>query len=244
MKERLMVETQNEVQVLDNIPCELDFSKVKKWLRTHGDSSRFEKAVQELIEVMAPIARPKAVYKVSYIGDKHGEAIEIDGVQFGGTLLQVNLEKGQRVFPFVVTCGKEADAIQVPSSDSIKHYCLDVLKTSLAVSAASYLQNYLKEKYTLEQLSVMNPGELESWPLTQQKPLFALLGNVEDMIGVRLTENFGMIPLKSRSGIYFSSQTKFESCQFCTRQRCVGRRAAYDPELAKKYKEKAKGICG
>jgi len=83
----------------------------------------------------------------------------------------------------------------------------------------------------------MNPGSLESWPITQQKELFSLFGNVEELIGVKLTDSCVMFPLKSVSGIYFPTEINFESCQLCPREKCIGRRTPYDPELAKKYRE-------
>jgi hypothetical protein len=47
-----------------------------------------------------------------------------------------------------------------------------------------------------------------------------------------------MIPVKSVSGIFFPTEIKFESCQLCPVARCTGRRAHYDPDLEKKYREK------
>ncbi len=85
----------------------------------------------------------------------------------------------------------------------------------------------------------MNPGEAEAFPIDQQKKLFSILGDVEGMIGVKLTENCAMIPLKSTSGIYFSKETKFIGCLLCTHKRCQGRKAAYNPELAKKYQKQS-----
>lgn len=38
------------------------------------------------------------------------------------------------------------------------------------------------------------------WPLTQQQPLFTLLGDPEASIGVQLTDSLLMIPNKSLSG--------------------------------------------
>jgi len=38
----------------------------------------------------------------------------------------------------------------------------------------------------------MNPGSLEDWPLTEQRVLFALLGDPQAAIGVRLTDSLLM----------------------------------------------------
>ncbi len=85
----------------------------------------------------------------------------------------------------------------------------------------------------------MEPGSgaADVWPITQQKELFSIFGNVEDLIGVRLTHNYLMIPIKSVSGILFQTETTFETCQLCPREACIGRRAEYAPDLVRKYKE-------
>lgn len=88
-------------------------------------------------------------------------------------------------------------------------------------------------------MSRMAPGSgaADVWPITQQKELFSIFGNVENLIGVRLTDTCLMIPIKSVSGIFFQTETTFETCQLCPREACVGRRVSYDPDLVKKYSE-------
>ena len=69
------------------------------------------------------------------------------------------------------------------------------------------------------------------WPIEQQRELFALLGDVEGLIGVRLTASFLMVPTKSVSGLRFASAAEFYSCQLCRREKCPGRRAPFDRAL-------------
>ena len=81
----------------------------------------------------------------------------------------------------------------------------------------------------------MSPGSLEDWPIEQQAPLFEMLGDVEDLIGVKLNDSLLMLPAKSISGIYFPTEVSFFSCQLCPRERCESRKATYDPKLAEEY---------
>ena len=81
----------------------------------------------------------------------------------------------------------------------------------------------------------MSPGTLEDWPIEEQSPLFSILKGVEEYIGVGLSESFLMIPKKSVSGIYFPTETTFYSCQLCIKERCPGRRAGYNEEMAREY---------
>jgi len=223
------------MEVLKNIPVSLEPERVLKLLRLRKVNKYFEKTVQELIEIVRPIAKPKAVYETSYIDSKNGDSIVIDGVWFTSRVLRVNLDKVERVFPYIATCGRELDEIDVPPDDLIRAYCLDTIKTLVLGTAITYLNDYLTGRYALGEMSHMNPGSLESWPLTQQKELFSIFGNIEELIGVELTEGCVMVPTKSVSGIYFPTEIRFESCQLCPREKCIGRRAPYDPDLAKQY---------
>ena len=81
----------------------------------------------------------------------------------------------------------------------------------------------------------MSPGSLEDWPIQEQLPLFALLGEAPAAIGVRLTESLLMLPGKSVSGIFFPSASTFFSCRLCPRERCEGRKARYDETAAREY---------
>lgn len=227
---------------LTDIPFDLNLQAVLKQLRLRRESKTVAAMIEELIEAVRPVAKPKAVYRVSYVDQKNADQVTIDGVTFSSRILTVNLSKIERVFPYVVTCGREIDAVTVPSSDLLKQYCLDTIKRLALNAAFNYLKDYLTRNYALGQLSKMSPGSgsVEDWPIVQQRELFSLMGNVEDLIGVKLTENFLMLPLKSVSGIYFPAEIKFESCQLCPREVCIGRRAPYDPELVKKYQIRRK----
>lgn len=228
------------VEVLDNIPIKLDLEAVLKRMHARSKNASAEKSIQELIQIVHPIARPKAVYEVSYIENKSEDSLDIGGMKFTSRVLRINLDKVERVFPYVVTCGKELYDIDIPSNELLKGYLLDQIRETILVSARKYLEDYLIEKYALGQLSRMSPGSGSTtvWPITQQKQLFSIFGNVEELIGVRLTTTMLMIPVKSVSGIFFPTEIKFETCQLCPRDRCIGRRASYDPDLEKKYQEK------
>jgi hypothetical protein len=89
--------------------------------------------------------------------------------------------------------------------------------------------------HRLEKTATMAPGSLSEWPLSQQRSLFACLGDPEGEIGVHLSDSLLMVPAKSVSGIRFPTTESFVSCQLCSRENCPGRRAPYDKTL---YDEK------
>jgi len=207
------------MEVLDSIPVKLDLEEVLTRMHMRNKSESVEKSIHELIEIARPIAKPKAIYEVSYVDNKNEDSLDIGGVRFTSRILRVNLDKVGKVFPYVVTCGRELDEIDFPSHDFIKDYCLDQIKETVLILARSYLEDYLRRKYALGGMSRMAPGSgsVKDWPITQQKELFSIFGNVEDLIGVKLTDKCLMIPIKSVSGIFFPTEIKFESCQLCSR---------------------------
>jgi len=223
------------MQILDDIPFSVVTEDVLKHLRLDAGDEDIVSVVDKVVKSTRQVARPRAVYKVSYVNDKREDSVAIDGRVFRSRVLRVNLDNVARVFPYVATCGRELDEVELPSDDFLAPYYIDTIKQMALGAATSYLGNYLQKQYALGQMSGMNPGSLQDWPITQQAPLFELFGDVKDLIGVELTDSFVMVPTKSLAGIYFPTEVNFQSCQLCPRGRCEGRRAPYNPKLAEEY---------
>lgn len=222
------------MRVLDNIPIQLDLEEVKRQLRLNtkaGSSSD----VRELVAIAESLIHAQAVYEVSYIGQRGEGTVEVNGVTFTSRVLRVNLDKVERVFPFIITIGKALEHEASSCNDLLRQFYLETIGDMALRSARQYLEAYLKRHFGLGQLSRMSPGSLEDWPVTEQKPLFSLFGIVEELIGVILTESMLMIPRKSISGIFFPTEVMFLSCQLCPRKGCPSRKAPYDEALRKKY---------
>jgi hypothetical protein len=217
------------MNVLRDIPFRLDETA---FLRLTHLQSLAE--VQGLLDRVLDAARPKAAYKVCYIGERGAGTVQIEDRVFASEVLARNLEQAERVFPYVATCGTELEPLEEATTDLFSRYCLDVLKEMVLGAARDYLLEHLRTAYGASRLSSMNPGSGDArlWPLAQQRPLFGLLGDVEQAIGVRLTSSLLMQPNKSVSGIFFPSEVHFESCQLCTREGCPRRRAPYSGEAA------------
>lgn len=225
------------MEVLNNIPVKLECNEVLKNLRLRRENRCIEEGVRDLLEIVIPIAKPKAVYQISYVSNKKDNALDIDGVRFTSNILRVNLDKVGRVFPYVVTSGQELEQITLPPEPLIKNYLLDFIKGVVVTSALHYLEGYVIDRYRIKKISRMGPGSLQDWPITQQRELFSIFGDVEALIDVRLTENCQMIPLKSVSGIFFPTEIPFVNCQLCTREACCDRKVPYEPELVETYRK-------
>lgn len=196
-----------------------------------NDAREFE----DILNKARKIARPKALYKECFIQSKGAETVTIDDVTFVSQILRMNLDQVERVFAYIVTCGKEVDEIEITQDDFLKEFWLDTIKAALLGISGRHLSEFLDRKYKPGKTTAMSPGsgDVTVWPIEQQKELFALFGDVENLIGVQLTESFLMIPNKSLSGIRFSNEINFQSCQLCHRENCFDRRAPFDKELWK-----------
>ena len=79
-------------------------------------------------------------------------------------------------------------------------------------------------------------GDASVWPIEQQQGLFSLLGDVEERVGVKLTDSFLMVPNKTTSGILFPTETDFRSCEVCHREDCPSRHAAFNKSFGKRFR--------
>jgi len=225
------------MKVLDNIPVYLELEEVLKWLHINKENKHLND-IQELIEIANSIIKPKAIYKVLYVDNKGEDTVNVGGIRFTSRVLRINLDKAGKVFPYIVTIGKELEDKSASFSNLLKQFYLEEIGDKALDSVEEYLEDYLKRKYRLEQISEMSPGSLEDWPITQQKQLFSVFGNVEELIGVKLTDSLLMIPRKSESGIYFPTEVAFYSCQLCPRKGCRERKAPYNRNLEESYKNR------
>jgi len=224
--------------VIHNVPFELKAENVLLKMHTTADSP-FAESIEKLVAGAVAVANPKAVYKPAFIEEKGDNFVVIDGIRFASRVLRVNLAEIDRVFPYVITCGKELEEWSRPITDDFDSYCADIIKEMVLVSARQTIRTQMDRQYGLQNTSYMSPGSLEDWPITEQIPLFRLLGDVKEHIDVELKDSCLMLPIKSVSGIHFPKEGTFESCQLCSREKCPNRRAAYDENLCEqKYRLK------
>jgi hypothetical protein len=227
--------TGSTTHLLDRVPFSATVDDVLQAMKVRKVPPSLTRLAEELLARSLEVARPRALARESYVDSRTDDGVTIDGHVFTSHVLRRNLDGVQRVFPFVATCGVELDAVQVGPSDLMASYCMDTIRMLALQTARREMERHLKSVYATGQLSRMAPGSLEDWPLQEQKPLFALLGDVESRIGVKLTDRMLMLPIKSISGIYFPTEVRFESCQLCQRPNCPGRRTPYDAAAAVKF---------
>lgn len=215
--------------LLDNIPFSMDIQPIMKMLHIKEGSESAEEFTRMAKEAQ-PVARPRAMYRMAYIDERTEDSVTLDGILFRSALIADNLKDIHHVFPFITTCGTELEKWSQSYNEVLQSFWADTIMALALGSAIEALTNHLVERFGAENMSIMNPGSLPEWPITEQRTLFNLLGDVERLSGVRLNESFLMIPVKTVSGIYFQSEVNFINCQLCGREKCPGRRAPFDEE--------------
>jgi hypothetical protein len=230
-----MVKSEEKKTYQVEIPLKIDTAAVLKRIQLRNGNPRMEKIALEMTDIALGVARPKAIYRISPARVIDRGTVDIDGVRFTSRALSKCLEDQPTVHPILATAGRELDELPTAPGDLMRQLCLDTIKMVILFSAVEYLTDYIKEKHSLNGAATLNPGEFDDFPISQQKPLFALFGGAEKQIGVSLTSGGALKPTKSRSGILFPNETGFLSCKLCTMLKCPGRRAAYDPAAVKEY---------
>jgi len=202
-----------------------DLGEVLKALHIPEDPESEEyDAVCDLLKEAGKSASPKVLWRESRV-EKGKDALFIDGIPFRDPLILEKLSLQRVVYPYVMTCGTELDDWSKGFADPLESFIADGIKVHALGLAGSAFRQYMKEEIFGEHIfSSLAPGSLPSWPIQGQEPLFQLLGEVKEKIGVVLTPDFLMLPTKSGSGILFESEEEFHSCQRCPRLNCPNRR--------------------
>lgn len=222
------------MKVVSGIDLEMDASQIQKRLGLSEESGEWPD-VQGLMQEMERTIEPQLAYRACFIQDKGEETVTIEDITFSSKVLRKNLEDVQRIFPFVVTLGPGVDDMLKREGDFLRQYYLDTIANVALQDVIKSVCTSLQDEHHIEQLSYMNPGSLQDWPLEQQRPLFRLLGGVEETIGVRLSPSLLMYPSKTESGMFFPTEVTFFNCQLCPNENCPSRKADFDEAMARDY---------
>lgn len=190
----------------------------------------FEDEFREIFDECLRIANPKYIYRAFDVRQSDGETY-IDAEAFDSRVMNVNFEGVTRAYGYAATCGRELYEYALSTPDPLARYWIDSISEHILYQASAECLAEIRSLLDSENVSSMNPGSLSDFPITQQKPLFRLLGDVRGLIGIELTETCLMLPYKSLSGIYFISGKEYVNCALCQRADCPNRRVEFDEML-------------
>lgn len=213
--------------VLDRIEADIDVEALERALRIDGADAATAGRFRRLTAAAAARARPRGVYKAVDCDLRGPDAVRVDGITLHSRLLADLLAEVGRVFPFVATCGRELADWAAAETGLLESYWLESIMDAVLGCAYAHIRAHIAAAHELRKTAVMNPGSLPDWPLEAQRPLFAILGDMEAAVGVRLRESLMMEPRYSVSGILFPTEVDFQTCMLCPRPNCPKRRTPY-----------------
>lgn len=231
------VEVKVETKVV-NIPCTVDRNSLFNKLQI-SHNEKIKAKIEKLIVRALEIGKPKIAYRLSVIDSKDGDFVMVEGQRFSSRVLRVNLEGTSKVVPFVLTCGTEIEEWANSHNTMFEKLCIDRIMEAVLRSAGHRIFPQIDKELNINYAAYMNPGSLPYWPFSEQKPLFRLLGNLEELIGVKLHDSFVMSPKKTVSGFRFTNKDGYVDCQLCLKEACPDREAPYETYLyQEKYQER------
>ncbi|MCR4962574.1 MAG: hypothetical protein K6B40_01680 [Firmicutes bacterium] len=215
------------VQMLTDFTMHIDEAAFLTEMKVKPGSRR-EQMCLHLIEKINALLKPKAGFCEAVVEELDESGMTVDGVRFTGTLFADRLKVGQKLYPFLCSCGKEAGDLEYTVwGDVLQQYWADVLMEKSLRCIGQALEERVSAYIQGEFIARFNPGSLPAWPLMEQRPLFQLLGEIVPAVGVELTDHFIMLPQKSVSGFYFSSEQEYHNCSLCPRLHCPTRQTEF-----------------
>ena len=220
-----------EKKILTIEPSAVSFDAVLSDLHMSKEHKSYGK-VAALYESAVKIVKPVALYVVLTPEERDG-AIWLNEVMLEEPFVYKMLSGHDTVVPYAASCGKEIDEWSQVFTDLFEQFVADTIKESYLDAVLDKLNREVQEQYfdAGTSASSINPGSLEDWPITGQKPLFEILGGIPGVaedIGVTLKDSLMMIPTKSVSGIIFPSDVPYHNCQLCQKANCPERSAPFE----------------
>lgn len=201
--------------------------KVMARLRVPEDLEEdFSDLYGECIAIAAPAYRYRELPVV-----QEGGITRIGDTPFESRVLRRNMKGVDRCWAYVATCGQALYQKALKTDDPLERYWVDGIAEACLREVHVRMNDEITALAGGKHLSSVNPGSLADFPIQRQGELFRLLGDVEETIGVHLTDTFLMLPYKSGSGYLFAGEQDHVNCALCPREICENRRAPFDEAL-------------
>ncbi len=224
------------VEFLAQLEVNVDTQAVLRIQGYRGDGE-LKAGIREIttrqVEAARQLATPRAIYReVQVLGIDDGTIMLEDGLllHVGATIARWWHGSHSLAVALCTIGGALEERVMALSKngDRAEALVLDIAGSVALGSATDQVRRFICEKASNQRIEVgpaLNPGYRE-WPLTDQRLIFTLMP-AED-IGVRLNDQFMMVPKKSVSfcaGLGVTETTEdFNRCNHCGVSKCLYRR--------------------
>jgi len=197
-------------------------------------SARIASFINEYVDNTCNLIEPSYSYVVRDIKSVQGSSVVIDGsVTFQSKVIAQLMERCEKIAVFLLTIGNHLEeTVRQMSEDGLilQATVLDAIGSVAAETVADFVQERVDEVARDHGLCTslrFSPGYCD-WNIKQQKMVFQSVGTCST--GIRLTEDYLMLPRKSISGIigigYCNGVEHYNPCNTCPNYHCPSRREA------------------
>lgn len=210
---------------LEQVPVVFDLEALARKLRIQPGQTKAMNKLTKLAKEAEAVASPRAAVRLCELNVLSENEVQVGDTVLTSPLLRENMGTLGRVFPYLATEGIELAEWSSALENALDQVFACALRESVVKQYERLLEKKLLEQYGINQVSAMNPGSLEIWPITQQEALFRILASFPEQFNVVLLPSFMMKPEYSISGIFFQTDKKYYNCQLCPRENCPNRKA-------------------
>ena len=194
-----------------DIELNFDLEGMAKHLHLEKDSEEHEEFAA-MLEKAASFAKPKAFFREDFVEDVSSQGASFGGETFISAMLAEKLSKGDKVFPYIISCGRELGEIQFDHDDPLLSFWFESIKAQALDAAFKALEAKLLPLCGKANLNWLEPTDTDAWSIRGLKELFRLFPAMDQ---ISLSEYMFMEPNKSRAGIFIGSDKKYLNCDHC-----------------------------
>ena len=124
-----------------------------------------EDEFRDVYEECISVACPKAVFCLVSVYQEQNQTV-IGEERFLSRIMQVNMQKVGRAFPYAVSCGRELYELAQSKTDPLERWWVDCFSQYAMRAVDKEMTRVLTETYRLGHTARMNPGSLPDFPIT------------------------------------------------------------------------------
>jgi len=189
-----------DCKIFTDIPYELTMETLNEELNLRNKKNLL-KIVETLLAKTREITRLKAIYFSGDVSEKNDISVAINGESFESELFRGYAEKGDRVYPYMVTVGTELDEYAKTLTDTMDQIMIDGIMNLLVNIGKVFVAQEVQKEARWDSTQDYVPGNGEAWPTEEQTRLFDMFGDQSQKIGVTLGDHAFVLPGRSTIGI-------------------------------------------
>lgn len=206
--------------IFNDIKVEFDFAQLASCLCLTSDMPEYLE-FELLLEAIKPHVAPAALLSEAAVIDKTPDKIISSLGEFNCSLLAELVGKSEKLFPFIVTCGKSIGEFGTDISDPLQLYWIDFLKEYAMEQAFGEIKSEVARQCPDNKISSLIPTDDTVWKIEGLREIFNVFPSESvEQIAVELTEYLHMIPTKTRAGVFFPSHKEVDICSLCSIKKC------------------------